>query len=254
MNSAKKTSSKQKAARRPRKEGELEPGISLNEVHRRLVRDYQDRAPARITLHRHSASGALDHLVVRTTGARRYYNTARILAYYRTSLARAEFIPAKASAQLPQEGQHIQRQTRPAESGQGGAHHPVPMQLLADPQSSATIVQAILDTVLPAIRVAQEAALKEAAQQAAEVIRTEMAPLEELLTKINAQLSDLSKTRQSLMLKYDSVANLTAQQLASAQEEVKRLRRADDTTLGFTRLQVEIRRIQETLQALVSRG
>lgn len=61
----------------------MTPGSSLNEVAKLLKDALGDAAPARITLHRHSANGDLDAFVVRRSSSRRYFDATRMIEHYR---------------------------------------------------------------------------------------------------------------------------------------------------------------------------
>jgi hypothetical protein len=87
----------------------------------------------------------------------------------------------------------------------------------------------------------------------AQVAKT-LAPLQNLLQRIDQNLGTLEATRTSLMLKYDATAALTQQKLDTAQQEVLRLRGADNLDLQVARIQKDVSRLQEAIQSFLTRA
>lgn len=82
-------------------------GSSLNQAAKALQAALGENAPARITLHRHSASGALDAYVVRQSGSRRYYDASKLVDHYRAQ--RAELPQAQPQTSAIQTSAAIER-------------------------------------------------------------------------------------------------------------------------------------------------
>jgi hypothetical protein len=191
-------------------------GVSLNEAANLLKQALGDAAPARITLHRHSAAGALSSMVLSRTKSRSYYNINALITHYRP----AERVP------LPSAG--------------GGTHpvqDPIQTERHATTQSTPMLnteetAQALAQLVTPLIE-----------KQIAHALQ----PLSELLRKIEGGLNDLASTRNMLMLKYDAAATLTNQRLDAAKAEVARLKGTADTDQQIYRIRQDISRLVDAI-------
>ena len=180
-------------------------GSSLNEAAKALKDVLGDSAPARITLHRHSASGVLDAYVVRQSGTRRYYDASRLIDHYRKDRADS---------------------TRAASAGR-------------DRVDSARIAEEVARMAMPLIE-----------QRITEAI----APTRLILEKLSSQVGDLIAVRQSLMLKYDAVSELTQQKLRRAEEDLTRVQKTDShVEMKLSKIAIELSRVNDTLAQLANR-
>lgn len=75
-------------------------GVSLNECARILKETLGEAAPARITLHRHSARGDLKSLIVRRSKSRPLYDAAGMVEHYRKQIPSQAAEPKAADPDL----------------------------------------------------------------------------------------------------------------------------------------------------------
>jgi hypothetical protein len=238
--------------------------VSLNQIAEEMKLVLGDRAPARITLHRHSEAGLLRHLAIRPKGnaKRLLYNADAVIAHYGTLKDK----PQRANAKKVIGGAvdpspHVQQRTvvgtqhaeqhidhphkRISEDGtlavapradvhRPGTPAPAPS---APPLDAQAIAETISRLATPLIE--------------AQVSRT-LAPLQNLLQRLDQSLGTLDATRTSLMLKYDATAALTQQKLEHAQQELLRLRGADNLDLQVARIQKDVSRLQDAIQDFIS--
>lgn len=190
-------------------------GVSLNEAATLLKQALGDAAPARITLHRHSASGALSRMIVRRTKARSYYNINALISHYSP-------VGKPPSAQATAATGPTKAPPAPAQSAP----------LLLNTQETA---QALVQQVAPLIE-----------KQIAQALQ----PIAEMLRRIDGGLNDLAGTRTMLMMKYDAAATLTNQKLEAARAEVARLKGSTDLDQQIHRIRLDVSRLVDAVSRL----
>jgi len=189
-------------------------GVSLNEAAILLKQALGETAPARITLHRHSASGALSRMIVRQTKSRSYYNVNALIAHYQPT-------GKPPSSSPPQE-----------EKGPAQAPPPAQSAPLINSQEAAN---ALALQVAPLIE-----------KQVAQALH----PIAEVLRRIDGGLNDLAKTRTMLMMKYDAAATLTDQRLEAARVEIARLKGSSDLDQQIHRIRLDMSRLVDAVARL----
>jgi hypothetical protein len=195
-------------------------GVSLNEGERILKQHLGLIAPSRITLHRHSASGYLDHLVVRqstnTKVKRTYYDPEQLVSYYKGRAPAPESISAKSAPAAPAPSAEV----------------------TLNPDQFNTMATDFAEAAMPLIEQRIAAAL---------------APFSTVLTDISRQVAELAGVRQSLMLKYDSVATLNQQKLDRAEAEVRALKAGGGAAeQQLSKISIDISRLRDAVNDLRS--
>lgn len=247
--------------------------VSLNQIAEELRHALGDRAPARITLHRHSEAGLLRHMAIRPKGKakRLLYNADAVIAHYTSNAGRPTRGKPQRTSQAPQEAQWHQSTSTEATNhlvAQSNHRPSEPMSPQTSPVGTAFRIRpnetptAPTAPVTPAARTAPpvdaQAAAEAITKLATPLIEAQvakaLAPLQNLLQRIDQNLGTLEATRTSLMLKYDATAALTQQKLETAQAEVLRLRGADNLDLQVARIQKDVSRLQEAIQSFLTRS
>lgn len=200
-------------------------GVSLNEASEFLTKHLGEKAPARITLHRHSAAGLLDKMVVRRSNARKYYSAEALLAHYRGF---ESSVPKSAPRYGPSQERGEAAQAAPS---QNQVPAPVPRPLVRTEEVASTLMQHLTPLIEKQVALA-------------------LAPIAETLRRVDRGLNDLASTRTSLMLKYDAEATTNLQRLEEAKAEIRRLKGSTDTDQQLHRIRLDLSRLMDAVGRL----
>lgn len=196
-------------------------GVSLNECLRLMQAELGDAAPARITLHRHSAAGMLNHLIVRKSDSRSYYDPKRMVEHY-LNLKPSERAEIK-----------VKRAHR-------GAAEVAGLDLEQVEKAAQLQAELIAQKLLPLIQPRLDAIFK---------------TLEQQLPLIAHAAQNLDAVRQGLMLKYDQNATLLAQRAERAEAELRASRNGDDPIQrSLMKLSISISQLRDDVAALANPG